>query len=274
MEGFAGHVRTLCPVGIAVGGIGKAVHSAAQEEQSIIRLSQALKNQGIAFDEVGEKIEETVAILQEKTAVGDTEQRESLATLIEMTGDLNEALELHQLALDVAAAKQMDLNSAAELVGRVARGNTGILSRYGIVLEEGADATKALAAMSKMFGGQAEAMANTTAGAWKKIQNSMDDVMEEIGSAILPVLLPVLQEISDVIKQIDFDKISATIVQIVKPLAKIAEELAPLLADLFADALELTADVIEPLAETFLPNNKRSVARDYKPASGYPRLAY
>ncbi len=174
--------------GAIVGTLGLCVKAAADEEKGIIKLSMAMKNAGVQYDDVRESLEKVISVTQKKTAIADDAQREALAALIITTSDYQRSLELLPLAMDIAIAKDMDLKSAAELVGRVNEGNTSILARYGIQLKEGATATEALAELQKKFGGQAEAYGASTAGAFDKIKNSVDDLREVVGKALSPVL--------------------------------------------------------------------------------------
>lgn len=151
----------LTGLGAAVtGALGMMTKSALDEEVGIKRLDVALQNAGTNYGFLKDQIESTISAMQNKTNYGDEEQRDALTTLIGITGDYRGSLDQLQLATDLATAKNMDLNSAATLVGRVATGNTELLSRYGITVREGASATEILADMQRRFGGAAEGAAN------------------------------------------------------------------------------------------------------------------
>ena len=82
----------------------------------------------------------------------------------------------------------MDLEKAATLVGKVADGNTTALKRYGIVLDKGATATQALAAMNAKFAGAAKTYGDSSAGAAEKFHNSLQQLQITVGTALLPVI--------------------------------------------------------------------------------------
>jgi hypothetical protein len=105
---------------------------------------------------------------------------------------VTKAIELQGLATDFARLRNIDLKTATEVVGKVFSGNTGILSRYGITVDKGTTATEALALMQEQAAGSADAYANTTAGMMETIQNTLDDVVEDIGGVVLPILSEVL----------------------------------------------------------------------------------
>ena len=185
--------------GAIVAGLGLAAKAAADEEVGIQRLSVALKNIGVEYDAVKDSLEGVIAATQEKTAVSDGEQRESIAELVAITGDYQKSLELLPLALDLAAGKGMSLAASAEIVGRVAEGNTTILTRYGIQIREGASATEALGLLQQKYAGQAAAYGQTTAGQFTVIKNSIDDLVETIGTSLLPVVKSIIAIVKPIV---------------------------------------------------------------------------
>jgi len=186
----------MTKVGVAITGIGaamtaflgSAVKGAADEEAQLIRLSSVLSNVGVAYDNVRGDIERYLTETEKATAVNEDELRESLIQLVNITGDYQKALKLLPLALDLAAAKGINLSTASMLIGKVAQGNTTMLARYGIVLKEGASASEALAAIQARVGGTAEKYGKSTAGAMAQIKNSIDALMESIGYVLLPAV--------------------------------------------------------------------------------------
>jgi len=140
------------------------------------------------WEDASNAIEEYLASSLKRTALDDGEGRVAVQRLIEATGDYRKSLGLMGITQDLAAAKGMDLASAAQLVGKVAQGNVSVLTRYGIVLGKGATATEGLAAMQKRFGGQAEAYAKTYEGSQKKLGIAIGNIKETIGAKLLPLL--------------------------------------------------------------------------------------
>jgi phage-related minor tail protein len=194
-----GKVMTGIGAGITA-SLGLATKMAADEEKGIQRLSVALQNVGVEYDAVKGSLEAVINATQQKTSIADDQQRAALSELIATTGDYNTALSLLPLTMDLAIAKDMDMATAAELLGRVAMGNTSVLTRYGIQLKEGATATEALAAIQEKFGGQAEAYGQTVAGQFDLMKNNMGDFMESIGGQLLPILSELFKKIQPVIQ--------------------------------------------------------------------------
>lgn len=179
----------LAGVGLLAKGLWDAGQAAAAEEVGIVKLAAAVDASGASWNAVSGEIEAYITAAQKRTAFDDGEQRQSLTNLIATTGSYEQALALLPLAMDIARAKGMDLATASDLVGKVAMGNTSILTRYGIVLQEGATAQEALAELQSRFAGQAEAYGNTVAGKTELMKQQWGNLMETIGGFVLPILL-------------------------------------------------------------------------------------
>jgi len=185
-------------LGSVVNVMGDAVGMALEEEAGISRLDAALKANIDSWDGNRDAIEEVINA-REELAFSDGEQRDSLSKLVSVTKDVNEALGLQAVAMDLARLRGMDLASASELIGKVSAGNLGILSRYGIVLEKGATATEALAEIQRRAAGQAEAYAQTTQGKLTTAQIELENAMETVGTALLPIVAGFADLVADVI---------------------------------------------------------------------------
>ncbi len=190
--------------GAAVAGVGAlgaalwdAGKAAAEEEVGVARLGAAVTASGADWATAQAGIESYLAAQTARVALDDGEGRDALTRLTTTTGDYKKAMDLLPLAIDLAAAKQIPLATAAELVGKVAEGNTGVLSRYGIVLGEGATATDALAAMQQKFAGQGEAFAGTFEGQQQRMGIALGNLKETIGGLVLPIMTKLAEGAAD-----------------------------------------------------------------------------
>jgi hypothetical protein len=177
----------LAAVGIAsfLKGSVKAAN-AAEVSQTLLR--NAVEQAGGSWAAYGGKLDTVIQKQSMLAAVDDEDLGDALRSLIQATGDVDKATGLLGLTTDLARAKNMDLATASKLIGKVAMGNVSILTRYGIVLEKGATATDALAAIQKKFGGAAEAYGKTTAGALDRAKVSIENLQETVGSTLLPTI--------------------------------------------------------------------------------------
>lgn len=187
-------------VGLA-GGLTASAKAAIEAEKAQARLEAQLKSMGKNTDEVKKKIDGVIQSQSQMSGFDDEDLQDSFVNLARVTGDVNESLKLNATAMDIARAKNMDVAKAGELVAKVAGGNVGILSRYGIVLKDGASASEALAALQSKFGGQAEAYGKTTAGSLDRMKVAGENLAETAGKSLAPAISTVAGGISNFITE-------------------------------------------------------------------------
>ena len=201
--GFAKHRRTIGMAATAIGGAitgiaALSVKSSLDQQIGIRRLDQSMKNVGTSYAAQKKQIEAVVGAIQNKTNFGDEPQREALQKLITIGGQWEGSLEALKITTDVAAGANIDLNAAALLVGKAIAGETSSLSRYGIILEKGATQTEIMAALTKQFGGAAEAAANPLT----QMKNRMGDLFQVMGDALLPALEKLVPMVERAVRRI------------------------------------------------------------------------
>ncbi len=184
-------------------GLGYSIKQAIDAEAVDARLIQTLKNLGFESEKASKEMSDMASAIQKASRYGDEDLKDTMTALIDYTKDYNLTLEHTQTVADLAAAKKIDLATATKLVGMAFQGNTGMLTRYGIVLEEGIKGTEALAAISKRFAGAAAADANTAAGAYEQYKNAVGDLGESIGKQFLPALTGALQKSTELINKFE-----------------------------------------------------------------------
>ncbi len=182
---------------VAVGGaMFAAAKAAAEEDASIARLNATISANTKITDAQTKEMDAAIEARQ-NLAFSDDALRDSLSRLVPRTKDVSKAIELQAIAMDFARLRGVDLSTASDLVGKVFSGNTSILSRYGFTVEKGTTATQALAMIQKAAAGQAEAYGQTTQGAMESIQIAIDNIVEDIGRVVLPILAEVLTTFRD-----------------------------------------------------------------------------
>lgn len=184
----AGGIGGALGLGGLTVGLASVARAAADAEASQAKLAQQLKASGLAGRANTKQIEALVDASSRLAAVDDEEVRDAFTGLVRVTKDVNKAMKLNRLALDVARGRNIALKDAALLVGKVYNGNVGILSRYGIKLEKGTKSTEALAELQKRFAGQAKAFGDTSAGAFDRFHVAIENAKEAIGRGFLPVI--------------------------------------------------------------------------------------
>lgn len=212
LASFAGNLAATATAK-AFGLIGDAIsaipnflidsaHAAAEAETSTNRLNIALTQTGIYSKETSASFKELASSIQETTAFED-DAVISATALIQTLGKLSEeGLKRATIAAtDLAATFNIDLDTAARLVGKAAEGNTTALGKLGLEFKKGStDAetfANVLGTIESRFGGAAIAQAKTFAGAMAQLKNNFGELQETVGGVIIqnPAVIAAFQTI-------------------------------------------------------------------------------
>jgi hypothetical protein len=186
--------------GVAIGAaLGVAVKAAADEQAGVMRLDTAMRNMGLSYDLVKGSLESWIDAQQQKTSVADDAQRDSLASLITMTGNLASAQDYLTLAMDISAGTGRDLSSATQLVEQALAGNWGTLERYIPSLKSAQTEEEKWYDLRETFIGQAETYGNSFEGQMQTMKNNIDDVKEALGAAVIEAIQPAVSGLSNLI---------------------------------------------------------------------------
>lgn len=166
--------------------VRNGIKAAKEYEDALNGFNVALQLSGNYSAEASKDFEDFAASIQQTTKFSDDATLSAGALIANISGLGGAPLKnATQNALDLAAALKIDLQTAAQLVGKAAVGETGTLSRYGIILgETGTKAEKAAAALALIqnkFGGAAVKDAETYSGAIAKASNNFGDLQKEMG---------------------------------------------------------------------------------------------
>lgn len=161
-----------------------AVKAAIEAEKEMAKFNATLATMGKKGEEAKASILE-MANATIKLGFDDEAAANSAAKFFKITGDLTMAQKAQATAMDIARAKSVDLETANKIVSLAFAGNTRALKEYGIELADGATKTQALSALNGLFAGQAQAYANTTAGALDILSVTYGNLKEDIGGVIM-----------------------------------------------------------------------------------------
>lgn len=169
-----------------------AIKAAAEDEKGSKLLADNLKALAGATDVQVAATEKFITQTSKATAIADDQLRPALGRLVRSTGDVEEAQNLLNLALDISAASGKDLDTVANALGKAYDGNTTALGRLGIGLDttklKNQDVKTTMAELSATYGDFAENAANTTEGKFASIKIAQDEIKESIGTALLPAM--------------------------------------------------------------------------------------
>lgn len=168
------------------------VKAALEDEAAQAKLAQTLENVTGATEGQIKAVEDYVYQTAIAVGVTDDELRPSFERLLRSVKNIDEAVRLQNLALDISAGTGKSLAQVTEALAKAYDGNFGALKRLGGGIDEGIIKSKdfdgAVAALSKTFEGQADVAANTYAGRVARLKIAFDEAKESIGAALLPQL--------------------------------------------------------------------------------------
>ena len=157
-----------------------------------IEQEKAEKKLEVALGRTSTALLNQASALQQVTTFGDESIIGVQALIASFTDDEEAIKKATKATLDLAAAKGMDLSSAADLVSKTLGSSTNSLSRYGIKVEGAVGSTRRLDSLTgniaKLFGGQAKASAETLGGAIEQMSNAFGDANEAVGQAFAPTI--------------------------------------------------------------------------------------
>jgi len=183
-----------------VAAFGLALRANIQQEDAENALAVALRNHGAAVDSLMPKFKKFASEMQRQTIYGDELVLSQMA-YAQNLGVTTDKLEgATKAAIGLAAKYRIDLQTAMMLVGRAALGQTQMLTRYGIVLEETLSPQEKFNALLKIGAGAfklAKAEVHTFSGALKQMRNELGDAMEQGAEPLIPTLTKLAEKVKD-----------------------------------------------------------------------------
>lgn len=187
---FAGNIMTQGFMGIAE-ALREAKQEAIDTDSAGQRLKSSLTNIGITSEKTQDKILQNADAYYQLGFQG-SEAIRAMGTLVTATGDVSQANKLMALSADYARDKHIDMNSAAIALARATTGNMKAFTAYGITLDKtlpkNEAITKAFDELEKRIGGRAQAYAKSFAGQMDILKEKFDNIVQAIGTKVLPVL--------------------------------------------------------------------------------------
>jgi hypothetical protein len=169
-----------------------AVKGAMEDQKQQAALATALRNTTGATNEA---IAATTAYLDKLellVGVDNNELIPSLQILTQATKDVTQAQALQGLALDISAGTSKDLTAVSLALAKALGGNVGALTKLGVPLDASAvkakDLNAILTSLGETFAGQAEKRAETFEFRMIKLQLAFNQIIDQIGYALIPVL--------------------------------------------------------------------------------------
>lgn len=166
--------------------------AAQKNELSMAQLGQTLKENVPNWDGNSTAIENYITSAEKASAFSKDDLRSSLNLLVGATHDVTKAENDQTIATNLARYKNMDLQSATQLVVDVEAGRYKGLVQLGINTKGLTSSTQALAEVMDKVGGQDTSYLGTEAGQMQELTNQIDDLQVELGQKLMPVFKQVL----------------------------------------------------------------------------------
>ena len=169
--------------------IGGSVAAMARQEAAIKSMEAALKAQGADVPRLSSQYQKLASQFQETTVFGDELLLEMQALFIAV-GDVgpDQMEKALTAATDLSAGIGKDLRTSVDLVAKAFAGETSVLKRYGIIVDEAALKSRGIDAVleeiNNKMGGAAQAQIDTYAGRTKQLSNTWGDFKEVLGAFI------------------------------------------------------------------------------------------
>jgi len=197
-------IPAAAALGAVTAALGAAVAAAAEDEAQAAQLALTLNNVTGATEKQVKATEDMISAMSRATGTADSELRPALAVLVTGTKDIATATEALSLAQDIAIGSNKSLAEVSDALAKAYGGNMKGLQALSpeikAMIKDGASLNDVMNVLGGTFGGAAATAANTAAGKFKILKNSLDETKESIGAALLPAVekvLPIIQKFAD-----------------------------------------------------------------------------
>ena len=171
-------------LGAVISQLKEASKAAIDDAKSQELLALSLKASTGATNNQIQSVEKIIGKYQLQASVADDQLRPAFAKLTQSTGNLEQSNRLLGIALDVSAGSGKSLDTVTQAMAKAIEGSTGALERL-LPAVKGVD--DPIAFLAQRFDGAAVAAANTDP--YARMQILFGEMQEQIGAALLPLLL-------------------------------------------------------------------------------------
>jgi hypothetical protein len=184
--------------------VQSSIDLAAQQQDAEIGLTAAMKTAGDFSKEAIDDLKNFAGAMQDISTHGDELVLNQLAIAKAFGASNEQAKEIVEASIELAAATKVDLNSAVRQVSKTLGGFAGELSetQAGIkaLTSEELKAGKAAKILLASYGGQAQKGLKSFTAQSAQLANIWGDMKENIGGPLLDVILPAIKELKTDLK--------------------------------------------------------------------------
>lgn len=201
-------------IGAATAFLKSSISEAINAEAVQAKLQHQIEAAGVSWASYGGQIDAVIQSVSDYAIVQDEQVKAALQRLVLITNDVTGSMNNLQLVTDLATARNIDMETAATLVGRTMAGNLEIVGRFIPEIRElneslGANATDAekSAAALKLLRERTAGMAGAipeNVRMVKEFQKTWLDFKEAVGTILLPFMAGAMDSLTMYLK--DFMK--------------------------------------------------------------------
>ena len=214
MKGMLGGALGALGIGLTVRELINMAEAANTDAKSAKLLSDQLHRMAKATKLQSDSAEAFIQTLSLQTGIIDDQLRPTLIELAASTKDVEKAQKLLSAVLDISAGRGKSVEAVQKAVTKSYSGNITVLQRMFPEMKKFADAYKATKGHALTFAesidlgrkmikkmaednkGQAAQMATP----FDKMQVAIDNLKENIGGALMPVIEKIIPKIQDMVK--------------------------------------------------------------------------
>lgn len=193
LEGALKKTATISGIAFAAltAEVGLSVAAFGESEKAANQLTAAMQAQGIYSEKLFTDYQRQATMLQNLSGVSDEAVTRAQTQIQGYLGQIKVTDSLTLAIGNLSAAKNIDLETSAELIGKGINGQSAALKKLGIDVADYGNKELNLAEIIKkvntQFEGQAEA-AGKGNGAFLKLKETLGNLQEDIGSRFAPIL--------------------------------------------------------------------------------------
>lgn len=176
---------------VAVLGLKTFVKAFIEQERAVRKVEAALADTGGNVGAMSARLQNFAAAIQDVTTFGDELVLQQIAFAKNLGVSEDQLEGATKAAIGLSAAFEIDLKTAMNLIGRASKGQTQLLTRYGIVLSKtGTDQEKfnELLRLGADKFRLAEEDAKSLAGVQIQLSNRTGDLKEAFGAVVTDLI--------------------------------------------------------------------------------------
>lgn len=179
----------LLSVGAVVRGLKDMALAAIRDQEEQVKLATVMRNTVNATEAQIAAGEAWISTMQRQTGVADSELRPALADLLTFGMSVEKSQKNLAIAMDIATAKGLPLETVVRAIGKASQGTTGALGRMGVVIKDSDGAMlsfdEVMQNAADTMGGSLAAAAGTAAGQARIAKVAFDELAESWGQRLI-----------------------------------------------------------------------------------------